>query len=169
MGKWASTFHWQKFVASAAMMWQVTAITAAEGAQLTLVRLFSCVWSHVSFQVPLIGWRKWTEVAAVRFLSCFMEWKRWIKKYQIFWERYTNILTHTCMNSNVLNESCCASRSIVAVAALQLAIIGPLKTINQDPWAVLEGHIHWRMIQTILTAVCMEAHLQDFNLYYVQW
>lgn len=37
MGKGASTLHWQEFVASAAMVRQVTAITAAEGAKLTLV------------------------------------------------------------------------------------------------------------------------------------
>lgn len=41
--------------------------------------------------------------------------------------------TLTCVNSNVFNESCCASGSIVAVAALELAIIGPLETIYQDP------------------------------------
>uniref|UniRef100_A0A3B4UV73 CUB and zona pellucida-like domains 1, tandem duplicate 1 n=1 Tax=Seriola dumerili TaxID=41447 RepID=A0A3B4UV73_SERDU len=39
----ASTFHWQEFVTSAAMVRQVATITAAEGAQLTLVRLLACV------------------------------------------------------------------------------------------------------------------------------
>lgn len=39
----------------------------------------------------------------------------------------------TCVNADVLNESCCASGGIVAVAALEFSIIGPLKTIHQDP------------------------------------
>lgn len=39
----------------------------------------------------------------------------------------------SCVNSDVLNESCCASRGIVAVAALELSVIRPLKTVHQDP------------------------------------
>lgn len=59
----------------------------------------------------------------------------------------------TCVNADVLNESCCASGGIVAVAALEFSIIGPLKTIHQDPWAVLQWHVNWGVIQPILTAV----------------
>lgn len=43
------------------------------------------------------------------------------------------VLTLTCVDSDVLDESCCASGGIVAVAALELPVIGPLKTIHQDP------------------------------------
>lgn len=43
------------------------------------------------------------------------------------------VLTLTCVDSDVLDESCCASGGIVAVAALELSVIGPLKTIHQDP------------------------------------
>lgn len=89
---------------SAAVMRQVTAIAATERAQLTLVRLLSGVGSHMSLQVALIGRSKGTKMAAVRFLSC--------------------------MNSDVLNESCCAPGGIVTVTALELPIIGPLKAIN---------------------------------------
>lgn len=127
MGKWASTFHWKKFVASTAMVWQIASITAAEGAKLAFIRLLACVWSHVGLQVALVGWSKWAEVAAVRFLSC--------------------------VNTDVLNKSCCAPGGIVAVATFKLPIIGPLKTIYQDPWAVLQWHVHWGMIKSILTTV----------------
>lgn len=43
------------------------------------------------------------------------------------------LLALTCVNTDVLDESCCASGGIVAVAALELPIIGPLETIHQDP------------------------------------
>lgn len=56
----------------------------------------------------------------------------------------------------MFNESSCASGGIGAVAALELPIIGPLKTIYKDPRTVLQGDIHWRMIQPILTAVCIQ-------------
>lgn len=48
----------------------------------------------------------------------------------------------TCVDSDVFDESCCASGRIVAVAALELPVIGPLKTIHQDPRTVLQGHVH---------------------------
>lgn len=94
------------------MVRQVATIAAAEGAQLTFIRLLTCVRSHVGLQVALVGRSKWTEVTAMRFLSC--------------------------VNSDVLNESRSASGCIVAVAALELAVVGPLKTIHQDPRAVLQ-------------------------------
>lgn len=37
------------------------------------------------------------------------------------------------MNADVLDESRCASGCVVAVAALELPVIGPLKTIDEDP------------------------------------
>jgi len=50
-------------------------------------------------------------------------------------------LTLTRVNSDVLDEPRRASGRVVAVAALELAVIGPLKTIHQDPRAVLQGHV----------------------------
>lgn len=70
MGKRASAFHWQKFVASTAMVRQVATVAAAEGAQLTLVGLLACVRAHVRLQVALVGRSERAQVAAVRFLSC---------------------------------------------------------------------------------------------------
>lgn len=67
----------------------------------------------------------------------------------------------TCVDSDVFNESCSASGRVVAVAALELPVIGPLKTIHQDPWTVLQGHVHWGVIQPILTAVCIQEYYQD--------
>lgn len=58
------------------MVRQVATITAAEGAQLALVRLLARVRSHVGLQVALVGRSKWAEVAAVRFLSCLIEENR---------------------------------------------------------------------------------------------
>lgn len=75
MGQGASTFHWQEFVPSAAVVRQVAAVAAAERAELTFVRLLARVRAHVSFQVALIGGGKWAQVAAVRLLSCLSERK----------------------------------------------------------------------------------------------
>lgn len=58
------------------MVGKVATVTAAEGAQLTLVWLLACVGSHVGFKVSLVGRGKRAEVAAVRFLSCKLRKKR---------------------------------------------------------------------------------------------
>lgn len=39
----------------------------------------------------------------------------------------------TCVNSDVFNESRCASGGIVAVAALEFSIVSPFEAIHQDP------------------------------------
>lgn len=67
---------------------------------------------------------------------------------------YTETAKVTCVNSDVFNEPSCASGSIIAVATLQLPIIGPLKTIDKDSRTVLQGDVHRGVIQSILTAVC---------------
>lgn len=130
MGKRAGTFHWKEFVAPTAMVRQVATVAAAEGAKLTLVRLLAGVRPHVGFQVALVGRSERAQVAAVRFLSCRR--KRHLGNQPS--HRYlpeNKRSTLTCVNSDVFNESCCASGGIVAVAALELPVVGPLKTIHQ--------------------------------------
>lgn len=52
------------------MMGQVASVTAAEGTQFTFVWFFSCMGTHVGFQMTLIGRCKWTQVTSMRFLTC---------------------------------------------------------------------------------------------------
>lgn len=66
----------------------------------------------------------------MRFLSCLKEENRLNNKTMSMTFPETKVSSLTRVNSDVLNESRCASGSIVAVAALELAIIGPLKTIH---------------------------------------
>lgn len=59
----------QQLVASAPVVRQVAAVAAAEGAEVTLVRLLSCVRPHVGFQVALVRRGERTKLAAVRLFS----------------------------------------------------------------------------------------------------
>ncbi|TNN63357.1 Deleted in malignant brain tumors 1 protein [Liparis tanakae] len=70
VGKRASAFHGQQFVAAAAVVRQVAAIAAAEGAQLAFVRLLARVGSHVGLEVALVGRGEGAEVATE--LTCHM-------------------------------------------------------------------------------------------------
>jgi len=76
VGKRASAFHRQEFVAPAAVVRQVAAVAAAEGAQLALVRLLARVGPHVGLEVALVGRGERAEVATMRFLPCGTEVKQ---------------------------------------------------------------------------------------------
>lgn len=59
----------ENLVSTAAVVRQVAAVTAAEGAQIALVGLLACVGAHVGLQVALIRRGKRAQVAAVGFLT----------------------------------------------------------------------------------------------------
>jgi hypothetical protein len=57
-------------VATPAVVGQVAAVAATEGAEVTLVGLLSRVGAHVGLKVALVGRGKGAQLAAVRLLSC---------------------------------------------------------------------------------------------------
>lgn len=59
----------EELVAAAAVVGQVTAVAAAEGADVTLVRFLTRVRAHVGFQVALVRRGKRAQLAAMRLLS----------------------------------------------------------------------------------------------------